>query len=167
MASRIALEHLLKLWHTDYHFAHSIDTLLQPHDAESAAEINIICLSRSELHHAASRAAIRELINHQQKVVLVTPTLDQYEQEVIRLATLHLVKPITRHRFYDALRELASGQDTAVPVSEVNGPSEALIDNTYPVLVVDDNDINLALMLSLLESVGLSADGGSDGHHAV
>lgn len=166
-ASRIALEHLLQLWRTDYHFAHSIDTLLQPHNSKNAAEINIICLSRSELQHAASRAAIRELVNHDQKVVLVTPTLDQYEQEVIRLATLHLVKPITRQRFYDALRELTCEQEIASPTSDANHPHDALIDNTYPVLVVDDNEINLALMLSLLESVGLMADGANDGYQAI
>jgi len=172
-APRLAIEHLLQAWQTHYQFSDSIEQLI--HLAEKTrlqaelCNVTLLCLNRNEVDQAENTATVKQLIKLGQKVILVTPTLEEYELEIIHLATAHLVKPLTRTPFYHALCELCSNsKETPRQHKPTNLPDvhdDQL--SSLPVLAVDDNDINLSLVASILESLGANADIANNGFEAL
>jgi len=196
-APRLAIEHLFRSWMMDFQFADSHEDLLslakqahtptnQPQENAPTSSITVLCLDRNELNQAENSELIQELNKLGQKVLLVTPTLEHYEKSTLQFASSHIVKPLTRTRFYQTLEELYSNTHnhqfekivdpiarlspiTTTPLTTTTAPEPATLDfkQKHAILVVDDNDINLSLVVSILESLGVSADSAHDGFEAI
>ena len=182
--SRLAIEHLFNSWSIDFQFADSPQQLLTLARAAksdhisgniSAAEtkqnnlVSLICLDKHQLHATQHIQTIINLRKLGQQVLLVTPTLDSYETEIIQQANAHLVKPITRERFYTALCTLTLEKYQKQTVLKKLTSSKKTIINKPKelVLVVDDNEINLMLIQSILGSLGINSDVANDGFEAI
>jgi two-component system sensor histidine kinase BarA len=190
-APRLAIEHLFRAWMMDFQFADSHEHLLSlakldhtannesPNDA-SQSSITVLCLDRNELNQTESSTLIQQLNTLDQKVLLVTPTLEHYEKNTLQYASSHIVKPLTRTRFYQALENLYSNTHqhqfeqitdttTLLPITTTSGSNATavLLQSKHSILVVDDNDINLSLVVSILESLGVAADSAQDGFEAI
>jgi two-component system sensor histidine kinase BarA len=171
--SRLAMEHMFNSWGLDYQFADTSQQLITL--AKSAAtenkqhRITLISLDKSQLNVPEHASVMRTLQTLGQRVLLVTPTLEDYESEAILIANAHLVKPLTRQRFYNELNEMSSENFTKKNVlRKLTTPkSKPIAQGQQPILVVDDNEINLSLVLSIFESMGIKADSATDGFEAV
>jgi len=194
-APRLAIEHLFRSWVMDFKFASSHEHLLslakQDHTNQllnnaPAAAITVLCLDRNELNQTESSTLIQQLNTLGQKVLLVTPTLEHYEKSTIQFASSHIVKPLTRTRFYQALVDLYSNthkrqfekainpipllssiKTASLKTTVAPEPDSLALQQKHLILVVDDNDINLSLVVSILESLGISADSARDGFEAI
>jgi two-component system sensor histidine kinase BarA len=186
--SRLSIEHLFNSWGVDYQFADSTQQLLtlakvaQSHltsKKESIASyhpatdqqhlVSLICLDKHQLHSNQHLQTIITLRKLGQQVLLVTPTLDNYDIGIIHQASAHLVKPITRERFYNALCTLTleKFQKQTVLKKLTSIKKNSLERQLAPVLIVDDNEINLMLIQSILDSLGVDADTANDGYEAL
>lgn len=187
-ASRLSIEHLFNSWGVDFQFADSTQQLLtlakvaQRHNftnknklTETLAPedphrlVSLICLDKHQLHSNQHIQTITSLRKLGQQVLLVTPTLDDYGIDVIHQASSHLVKPITRERFYNALCTLSLEhyQKQTILKKLTSIKKNAVEKYTDPVLVVDDNEINLMLIQSILGSLGVEADTANNGFEAL
>lgn len=181
--SRLALEHLFNSWGVDFQFVdstqqlltlarvansqHTINDLEQSINTED--RVTLICLDKHQIHSGKHLQTIINLRKLGQHVLLVTPTLDTYDTDIIHQASAHLVKPITRERFYNALCALTLEQYQKQSVlKKLTRAKKTLYDSPLdPVLVVDDNEINLMLIQSILNSLGVDADIANDGYEAL
>ncbi len=178
-APRLAIEHLFRSWDLDFQFADSNTHLLSLADQANKENetncISVLCLDRNELNQIESSKIIQQLNELDQKVLLVTPTLEHYERNTLQYASSHLVKPLTRTRFYHALLELYSNtykhqfEQIIEPNTTTLVPTytQPPLQPSHSILVVDDNDINLSLVISILESFGIQADSARDGFEAI
>lgn len=145
------------------------DADLKEHDSnESKAKnyVTVLCIDGREVFQQEKLELIKQLKQVNQKVLLVTPTLESYDAPSIKEASAHLVKPLTHDRLIHTLTELASADDTApVAVQSKEDLTEAIKNKS--VLVVDDNEINLNLMTALLKNAKVSAYAASDGYEAI
>lgn len=182
--SRLALEHLFNSWGVDFQFADSTQQLLTlaraaqtrlsnqsnlNHLKTQQNIVSLICLDKHQLHSSQHIQTVILLRKLGQQVLLVTPTLEDYDTEVIQQASAHLVKPITRERFYTALCTLTLEQYKKQTVlNKLTSPKKIPLEgSTDPVLIVDDNEINLLLIQSILNSLGINADMANDGFEAI
>jgi len=180
-ASRLAIEHLFRSWDMDFQFAQNHEQLLtlaqQSQSDEQQACISMLCVDRNELIQLESSKIIQALNACCQKILLVTPTLEHYEKSTFKNINAHLVKPLTRARFYHTLQELYSN-NLPSPMVEIEtktrttptvstAPITPRPQSIHSILVVDDNEINLSLVISILESFGVSADEARDGFEAI
>tara|TARA_R110001592_G_scaffold7126_4_gene40176 strand:- start:1746 stop:4646 length:2901 start_codon:yes stop_codon:yes gene_type:complete len=185
--SRLAIEHLFNSWGVDFQFADSTQQLLtlakvaQLHSSNKATKdgsknnkgqhnlVSLICLDKHQLHSSQNLQTIVSLRKLGQQVLLVTPTLENYDTEVIHQASAHLVKPITRERFYNALCSLTLEQYQKQTVLKklTSLKKIAFEKQTDTVLIVDDNEINLMLIQSILDSLNVEADIANDGFEAL
>tara|TARA_R110001592_G_scaffold7032_3_gene39474 strand:- start:6466 stop:9360 length:2895 start_codon:yes stop_codon:yes gene_type:complete len=186
-SSRLAIEHLFNSWGVDFQFADSIQTLLtlaRVAQADSSKNIirgvskstkdkqnlvSLICLDKHQLHSSKHIQTVITLRKLGQQVLLVTPTLENYDTDIIHQASAHLVKPITRERFYNALCTLTLEQyQKQTVLKKLTGPKKIAFERqTDSVLIVDDNEINLMLIQSILSSLGVEADIANDGFEAL
>lgn len=194
-ASRLAIEHLFRSWMIDFKFADSHAHLLtlakqahalthQSQDNTPTTAITVLGLDRNELNQAEISTLIQELNALGQKVLLVTPTLEHYDVNALQFASSHIVKPITRTRFYQALEALYSNthkqqfEQVIKPIAFLSpitiassittaSPDTSALQPQHLILVVDDNDINLSLVVSIFESLGVAADSARDGFEAI
>ena len=178
--SRLAIEHLFNSWGIDFQFADSPQQLLTLARAANTNNLSVaqleqnnlvslICLDKHQLHSTQHIQTIINLRKLGQHVLLVTPTLDSYDTEIIQQASAHLVKPITRERFYTALCALSLEKyQKQTVLKKLTSPKKTLIEQQQEaVLVVDDNEINLMLIQSILGSLGIQADIANDGFEAI
>ncbi len=186
--SRLAIEHLFNSWGVDFQFADTTQQLLtlarsaqyQLSDKTNKADsdtrtterhdrVALICLDKHQLHSGQHIQIITSLRKLGQQVLLVTPTLENYDTDIIHQANAHLVKPITRERFYNALCTLTLEQYQKQTVLKklTNSKKSTFERSIDPVLVVDDNEINLMLIQSILGSLGVEADIANDGYEAL
>ncbi len=182
--SRFSIEHLFNSWGVDFQFAESTQQLLtlarvaQLHSSSGGASqetksqshlISLICLDKHQLHSYQHRQTIIMLRKLGQHVLLITPTLDNYDIDVIHQASAHLVKPITRERFYNALcgLTLEQYQKQTVLKKLTSIKKNTLERQIASILIVDDNEINLMLIQSILNSFGIEADTANDGFEAL
>jgi two-component system sensor histidine kinase BarA len=186
--SRLAIEHLFNSWGVDFQFTDSTQqllTLARVAQSNSSSKkstkgssktikapqnlVSLICLDKHQLHSSQHIQTIMTLRKLGQQVLLVTPTLDDYDTEVIQKASAHLVKPITRERFYNALCSLTREQyQKQTVLNKLTGLKKNTFEQkTDVVLIVDDNEINLMLIQFILESLGLEADTANDGFEAL
>ena len=131
--------------------------------------ISLICLDKHQLHSSQHRQTIITLRKLGQQVLLITPTLDNYDIDIIHQASAHLVKPITRERFYNALCTLTLEQyQKQTVLKKLTGIKKNTFEGQLaPILIVDDNEINLMLIQSILNSLGIEADTANDGFEAL
>lgn len=185
--ARLAIEHLFNSWGVDFQFAETTQQLLTlAKMAQSTAAANnlkqldkelpedpypvsLICLDKHQLHSSQHLQTIVSLRKLGQQVLLVTPTLENYDTEIFQQVSAHLVKPITRQRFYHALCALTLEQyQKQTVLKKLTAPKNTGLNlHTESVLVVDDNDINLMLIQSILSSLGIQADIANDGFEAL
>ena len=185
--ARLAIEHLFNSWGVDFQFAETTQqllTLAKMAQSTAAAEnlkqldqappehqnpVSLICLDKHQLHSSQHLQTIVSLRKLGQQVLLVTPTLENYDTEIFQQVSAHLVKPITRQRFYHALCALTLEQYQKQTVLKklTSTKNSGLNLHTESVLVVDDNDINLMLIQSILSSLGIQADVANDGFEAL
>jgi len=167
-APQLALQHLLNSWGAHYAFCDTLEQLAQASRDDSAHAIDFACiaLDKSNLNQPASIALIKSLRERGLKIALLTPTLDHYTSESIDLATVHIVKPLTHTRTLSALVELFQAGGTS-DSSDLPEEGRVILHSPHKVLVVDDNDINLALISSLLSDLGIACDRAKDGFEAI
>ncbi len=172
-APRLALQHLLQDYCDEYYFADSIEQLISEAKANpserSKKNVAIICLDRRQIINEKHVDRISEIKTMGYSVLLVTPTLERYDTPLLKTTTGHLVKPLTRTRFYHALYDIDKPEYRSIESdlpSNSPEPQEA-VNSTLPVLVVDDNEINLTLVASILDSLGVEAHCASDGFDAL
>ena len=182
--SRLAIEHLFNSWGVDFQFADTTQQLLtlaraaqtreqnqssDPLNKNSQNLVTLICLDKHQLHSSQHTQTVVVLRKLGQQVLLVTPTLEDYDTEVIQQASAHLVKPITRERFYNALCTLTLEQyQKQTVLNKLTSPNKPSLERqTDAVLIVDDNEINLMLIQSILSSLGVNSDTASDGFEAL
>jgi len=171
--AHLAIEHLFNAWGADFQFSDTTQQLITlakiANKENIQPSVSIVCLDKNQLNQAQYIDTIETLLNLEQKVLLVTPTLEHYDTELIQLASAHLVKPLTRQRFYHALCELSQEQyQKHNVIQKLTAPKKPIFKiDAQPVLVVDDNDINLSLVISILDSIGINADAATDGFEAV
>lgn len=165
-APRLALQHLLNSWEVDYHFCDSLAQLEQ-RAFDPSEHFDFICLAldKKQLNQQPAITLMQGLSKANYKVALVTPTLEDYSSEVIDLASVHIIKPLTHNRAYNGFCELFT---TAIPSQENPDTlhSQHLFSH-HKVLVVDDNDINLSLISSILDDLGIRCDSAKDGFEAL
>lgn len=166
-ASRLALEHLLNRWQVGYQFVGSpeqIEHRLLHGDHGPKPDLVFMSLDSHLLRAQSSEAMLTRLQKLSSKTVIITPTLDSYDLPVLALADAHIIKPLTHKRVYQAMVELMSGKLSQSPEPE---RSFYRINSDNKVLVVDDNEINLALISSLLEQLGIRHERANDGFQAI
>lgn len=171
--ARLAIEHLFNSWRVDFQIADSIQQLITlakiAEVEQSKNRVSILNSDKNQLNSPELLSCIEILRTLNQKVLLITPTLENYETEAIHQCNGHLVKPLTRQRFYNALCELAIEQYQKQSLIEKLTSSKKLFTppKGHNVLVVDDNEINLSLVCSILDTLGIQADSASDGFEAL
>jgi two-component system sensor histidine kinase BarA len=80
----------------------------------------------------------------------------------------YLSKPFSTNKFSDTLDRIISGsQRSAKSIVEQNIYSSTPVLNDYNILVVDDNDINLKLISTLMRNNGANVTEASDGLSAI
>lgn len=162
-APKLALQHLLNHWSLAYEFCDTLDDLSDK--ATQAYDMICIALDRRALYQDSSLELIRRLKDAGHSVVLITPTLEDYTGEILGLASVHIIKPLTYQRFYNGLCELFI--DTPAQVESHHYQTQIRLSSPHRVLVVDDNDINLMLIKSILVELGIDSDGAKDGFEAL
>ena len=166
-ASRLALEHLLNRWRVRYQFVNSLDQISQKLSElsnEDKPDLVFLSLDKSIARSNRASALLEELQSEPSKTVVITPTLGDYDIPVLELADAHVIKPLTHKRVYRSLVELVSD---AGPEQEQVLSNRTRLASPNKVLVVDDNEINLALICSLLEQLGIDHDYANDGFEAI
>jgi len=173
VTAHLAIEHMFNVWGVDFQFAETTQQLITLAKIAESERIqtcvSLISLDKNQLNNEDHRIIIESLIQLGQRVLLVTPTLDDYDIDIIQYASAHLVKPLTRQRFYHALCELSLEKyQKQTVLQKLTAPKKVTIKtNSNPVLVVDDNEINLSLITSILDSMRISADSANDGFEAL
>ena len=164
---------MFNTWRVDFQFADSIQqllTLAKISEVENKQNrVSILCYDKSQLTSPELLATIDALQTLNQRVLLVTPTLENYEIEAIQSSDAHLVKPLARQRFYHALCELSVEKYQKKSVIEKLTTTKKMhtLQSHHSVLVVDDNEINLALVSSILDTLGIESDTAMDGFEAL
>lgn len=172
-AARLAIEHMFNSWGVDYQFSESTQqlvTLAKSAEAENRQHrITLISLDKNQVNSPEYTSVMQTLLSLGQRVLLITPTLEDYDSEAIMIASAHLVKPLTRQRFYNELYEISRENYTKKSVlKKLTSPIRQTVpQGQQPILVVDDNEINLSLVVSIFESIGIKADAASDGFEAI
>ncbi|TNC80439.1 MAG: hypothetical protein C9356_14370 [Oleiphilus sp.] len=165
-APKLALQHLLNSWQVSYTFCDTLERLEQM-AFDQPGDFDFICLAldKKQLKLKPAVAMMKALRKADYKVALVTPTLEDYSSEVIDLAAVHIIKPLTYNRAYNGFCELFS---KAVPTTDAADVlATRHLSSDYKVLVVDDNDINLSLISSILDDLGIRCDSAKDGFEAL
>lgn len=167
-APQLALQHLLNNWGVDYQFCESLNDLeVQALTHQNSALFDFICiaLDKTALSHERTAVLLEKLVQANYKVALVTPTLEDYNIRPIKLASVHIIKPLTHSRVLSSLCELftLSGE----PAQSLPNPSRLKLNSPHKVLVVDDNDINLDLISALLDDLGVDSSRARDGFEAL
>jgi len=167
-ASRLALEHLLNRWGVSYRFANTIDMLASQvlEGSLEQDEPDIVCLSLDQqtLRQTHIGDLVERLYKKGCKTIVFTPTLEDYRSKAIEFASAHIIKPLTHKRVYNIINEVLRGQ------TQIEGEATHIrvkLDSTQRILVVDDNDINLELICSLLDQLGVNYDQAHDGFEAL
>lgn len=172
-SARLAIEHMFNSWGVDYQFAESkLQLITLAKVAETQKDhrrLTLVSLDKSQLGVPEYTSIMQTLQSLGQRVLLITPTLEDYDTEAIQSASAHLVKPLTRQRFYNELCELSMENYTKKSIlKKLTTPiSTPIKKDRQPILVVDDNDINLSLVVSILESMGIQAESANDGFEAI
>lgn len=168
-APRLALEHLLNRWRISYQFCSSLEQLEEqavPNtDDRKAPDLVFLSLDKTLIRNQTTSSLIERLNTHSGKTVVITPTLGDYDLPSIEHANAHIIKPLTHERVYRALVELIKGEKSSKNKHATN--TRIQLKTAHRVLVVDDNDINLALICSLLQQLGVEHDYAHDGFEAI
>lgn len=156
-ASRLALQHLLTRWQMHYDFGSSLQDIERIILSEERAHSNfdLVCLSldKQSIRSGVADEILTQLSTLGIKTVVFTPTLSSYSFYAIEQSSAHIIKPLTHTRVFNAINDLINGSET-LPEQPASGELIQL-QSAEKVLVVDDNDINLALICSLLEQLGM------------
>jgi len=171
--ARLAIEHLFHAWGVDFQFTDKLEMLILlsklAKEEQKLNPVTLISLDKKQLNEPASIQVIEDILKLEQKTLLITPTLEDYDSPAIQLANSHLVKPLTRQRFYHTLCDLNLEEfKKSKLINKLTQPKiHILQQQTSAVLVVDDNEINLLLVISILDSLGITADSANDGFEAL
>jgi len=171
--ARLAIEHLFHAWKVDFQFTNNIEELVSlsqfAKKENKLKPITLVSLDKKQLNEKKQVEILESILKLEQKILLITPTLENYESSAIQLANAHLVKPLTRQRFYNALCDLnLEDFKRKKVIKKLTQPTKRFKKNIHnKVLVVDDNEINLLLVCSILESIGINADSANDGFEAL
>ncbi len=169
--SRLALEHLLVTVNARPRFFDSLESLGRHVSSEQPTPSNtliLIGLDTMTLRQSATNQTLQHLGKQDYCTVLITPTLEEHHVDILAEVHAHLVKPLTRPRFFHTLSELLAGRRPSLIPPEKNMVKRIELDKNAPnILVVDDNDINLRLVAALLEELGLQYELAQDGFQAL
>lgn len=169
-APQIALEHLLQQWQMPFQHAPSLSALAElagkAQQQGQAFDFALISLDKKQVQLDSSATIFKQLARHIPHLLLITPTLDRYDAPVLHLASAHVIKPLTQLRLYHVLSDLtAPSSKQSLEISERTRLPR--LSHNDPILIVDDNEINLALMSSLLSELGLTYIAASSGFEAL
>ncbi len=165
-SSKLALQHLLSSWNIPHRFCSTLQDLLSELESSGSADDTLcfVCLDRFQIDQKSVHQQLEAIRAHCKFLIMASPTLERYDLGLLKLVDTHLIKPLTRSRLMHAFCEL----DAPTRATESGAISEAnLAANSIRVLVVDDNDINLALVKSMLEALGIGVVEANDGYQAV
>ena len=165
-APKLALQHLLNSWGASYEFSESLDHLEQQ-ASNSENQFDFICLAMDKkmLSQETNIALVERLKAAGFKVALLTPTLENYASPIIDLATVHIIKPLTYNRAYSGFCEMFSHVEPSQ--QGMLAHADYQLHSNHRVLVVDDNDINLSLITSVLNDMGIECESARDGFEAL
>ncbi|WP_339806249.1 ATP-binding protein [uncultured Marinobacter sp.] len=172
----LAVEHILNDWGMSVTRVASPGELLEQVEEAQQRQTGYAAAIVGITRHLLNSSQYRDLLNTLEidrdcRTLLLTPTLETHHNVLTGFASGHLVKPVCRHSLYDELLMLVHGIDTQ---SDELSPSSAIVPRlAYTpgpaprVLVVDDNDANLKLVLTLLADCRIPAEGASSGFEAI
>ena len=172
-AARLAIEHLFHSWGVDFQFTDNVEKLIPlsklAKDEQKLNPVTLISLNKNQLNEQAYIQVIEAILKLEQKILLITPTLEDYDSPAIELASSHLIQPLTRQRFYHTLCDINLEEfNRNKLINKLTQPKVHIIQQQLSsVLVVDDNEINLLLVISILDSLGIAADSANDGFEAL
>lgn len=140
------------------------------HNIEHTTEHNklnvaIISLEADQVTQPEYVPMIKRIRELGWRVLIMTPTLDRYGSAVINEASAHLIKPATLASVIHAFEDLAN-PDSSPNNAQVIAPYKKL-SSPHTILATDDNDINLSLIQSLIENLGLSVELANNGFEAL
>jgi two-component system sensor histidine kinase BarA len=169
--AQTALTHILDTCSARFKFFDSIEQLSwqieaykQP-NADTALSVAVICLDEQQVSQTDYVPMVKRIRELGWRVVIMTPTLDRYGSSVINEASAHLVKPATLASIAHAFSDL-SNPDSSPNKTLTIGPYRKL-QSPHTILATDDNDINLSLIKSLIENLGLTIELANDGVEAL
>ena len=155
-----SLCHLLAEMDLSYSVSKSLDKLVSSINGTQTGAA-ILSLSEQELRDERVINAILQLKQAPLPVLLCTPTLSDYNYQSLGLASGHLLKPATSLSLRHALESLLDNQNTLSTSDERK--ALPVFSSNQKVLAVDDNDMNLSLIKSLLSEMGLEVDLANSG----
>lgn len=175
-ATRLSLRHLMTNWSMDVmelDDPQMIETSLQEATTnQKPFDMMLIGINQTEMDSQALSTLIN-LVYYQYNchVGILTNTHDQpfYEELAIAEKAVCIAKPVTRTKLHEALVNALINRNTVM----LNIPAENQLISSYSaftnitVLAVDDNPANLKLVIALLENLGITVDGASDGKEAL
>ena len=170
----LAVEHLLRHWGIQ------VDRVPSPGAMQEQVEeaqknqagyaLAIVGITRHMLNSSQFCNLVRDLEKERDcRTLLLTPTLENHDTALSRLASGHLTKPVCRDALYDELLLLIHGINTGGHIHPDYLPhnSSQEQDRVPRVLAVDDNEANLKLVMTLLQDCKVEAEGAASGFEAL
>lgn len=168
---RTALAHLLEATGAAISFVGTLaqlDEQLRQNNIDPSNTLCMLSLDTMALRADDTMSYLTQWRSLGVLIVLMTPTLEEYNLPALEHAHAHLVKPLTQKRFYHGLKEVLSGKRPDVHLhTAADSPRPATSLGNDTVLIVDDNEINLRLVAALMEELGLNYHVAQDGFTAL
>jgi two-component system, NarL family, sensor histidine kinase BarA len=152
-------------WQIESHPAHKTSKNALKTAEHDKLNIAIISLDADQVGQPEYVPMIKRIRELGWRVLIMTPTLDRYGSAVINEASAHLIKPATLASVMHAFEDLAN-PDSSPSNTQVIAPYRKL-SSPHTILATDDNDINLSLIKSLIENLGLSVELANNGFEAL
>ncbi|WP_148861945.1 response regulator [Marinobacter fonticola] len=171
----LSVMHLLRDWGIDADEAKSPADLMERVEKSQYENrgyaVAMIGVTRHLLHSSQYRDLFHTLeVERDCRSLILTPTLEDQEGHLTRLASGHISKPVCRDRLYDELFMLIHGspaRDQTPPTPKDVGMASPGTGEAPRVLAVDDNEANLKLVLTLLADCRVHAEGAASGFEAL
>lgn len=183
--SRLAISHLLDQWTLDFEHTDSVAALVgiaeqkvgpKSETRQRIAILNLNARQAEDMDEHSLLNAVNRLTELSWRTLIITPTLKHYNSPIMRGASAHLLEPVTRthllHALIDLQRDPTSAEKSAMAIAtdEANmtlNPQMEQLRSRHTLLAVDDNEINLAFISALLDSLGITFETAQSGIEAI
>ncbi len=167
--TRLAIRHLVEGWGANSLELNTAAELIQhlENDLSPRPTLSILDIQSLDQEEELHRRILRIERDLDCPVLVISSGTDgDMNTRLIEQGAQHFIsKPIKSAELYHALMQLLEPSEEEEP--QAAELQLGRVNSTVHVLAVDDNDANLKLILTLLESLGVRADGASSGEQAL
>jgi two-component system sensor histidine kinase BarA len=166
--TRLSLNHQLQSWGVKVVEFDNAQQLTEYLEAESKPTIEIAIVDIDLNHDTDLHRQLLRIERELKCPVLVLTSSSDSDLKTLLVeqgAQYHLAKPIRSNSLYNALMNILSPE--AEPAISSDSRELGRVKGDIHVLAVDDNNANLKLILTLLDSLGVKTQGCNSGEEAV